>query len=316
MVKRIQAKSDSEDIASAFGNEDEFNDSLAEYCKPLEYDLGIQLRNTEREVSTNSGWIDILAEPYGSESDLIVIESQIGELDDDHVSRGYKYAIEQKATVLIYIADEFSPITRKQLNRIGENDDEMYIFGFIPSITNSDGDSVTMGFTRAVSPSDWEEYRDRTLPSGLDEDRTIIFEQLETELEQQNIAELKRNNPVPTHSGYYESEPNPIDEFDVYYSVRQRVTKQAQNGDDIGNITFNLRTGTLTEDRVSELIESNSELLDDSYSRWNFVPDWNSIQYITISSDIDPANHSKVVDWFVEQRKILSQIEDELSLSG
>lgn len=217
--------------------------------------LGIQFRHVDREVETESGWIDILAEPYGSKSDPVVIESQIGELNDDHISRGHKYAIEQEATVLIYLADDFSSITRQQLTRIGESGDQIYIFGLSPLITYSDDAKVTMGFIYAISPSDWEDYRDRNFPSGLDEDRTIIFDRLSEELEKGNLAKLNRGKPVPTHSGYYESEPDPFGEYEIYYSVRQHVSKEADNGDNIENITLNLRLDNSEQERVATMVE-------------------------------------------------------------
>jgi hypothetical protein len=315
MVKKIQTEEDSGDILSGFEDENEFNNSLSKNPEVLENELDILFRETEREVQTDSGWIDILAKPYGSVSDKIVIESQIGTLNDDHISRGYKYAIEKDARVLIYVADDFSAITRQQLTRIGENDDDLFIFGFIPSITNLSSDSVRIGFTRAVSPSDWEDYQNQNFPDGVDEDRTIIFHHLEEELKKQNIAELRKKRPVPQHSGYYESEPDPFDEYDIYYSVRTHVNKAAYNGDEIGNITLNIRCDKMSDKRAERVSQHNSKIFDETFERWNVVPEWGTHGNITISKDLNPENHQKIVGWFVSQRQKLNNIKNELDLA-
>ncbi|WP_138004630.1 hypothetical protein [Halalkalirubrum salinum] len=314
MTKKIRAKRDTADIVSAFGSEDEFNDSLVKHSEALEYELGVQFRKAEREAETDCGRIDILAEPYGSRSDQIVVESKIGELDDDHISRGHKYAIEQDATVLVYIADRFSSITQRQLSRIGENDDQMFIFALSPSISHSNDESVTMGFTQAVSPSDWEEYRSATFPSGLRMDRVIIFDHLSDELANQDIAELERNKRSPRESGCYETEPDPIGDFDIYYSVRQHVTKEADSGDNIGNITLNIRTDSQRKGQIREFVDMNEEMLDESFKNWNVVSNWNGVATVAINETIEPSDHEQVVEWFVQQRKILSDIQNNLIL--
>lgn len=316
MVKEIQTEEDSGNILSGFEDEDEFNDSLAQNPEVLENELKILFKNSEREVQTESGWIDILAEPYGSVSDKIIIESQIGTLNDDHISRAYKYAIEKDARVLVYIADDFSTTTRRQLTRIGENDDDLFIFGFIPSITNLSPNSVRIGFTRAVSPSDWEDYQNQNFPDGLDQDRTIIFHHLEEELERQDIAALRKKRPVPLHSGFYESDPDPFDEYDIYYSVRQHVNKEAHDGDEIGNITLNLRRDEMSEEQVERVLQENSSIFDETFKKWNVVPKWGAHGNITISKDLDPQRHQEIVDWFVSQRENLNKIKDDLNLDN
>lgn len=314
-MKRIKTIEQTENIGDSFEDEDEFNDSLAEYPDPLENELGIPFRKVTREKSIDFGYIDLYAEPYAKSTERVIVESQVGELDDDHIARAHKYAIDQDVTVLIYIADSFSSITRRQLSRIGENDDDLFIFGLTPTISHSTTDEVTMTFNRVISPNEWEEYREKEFPSGIDMDRAITFDHLEDKLERRELPKFKRSKAAPTHNSFHEKTDH-FDPFEISYSIKSSTQSTSITGEQIDNINLKLRRKGESEELLEEIMNENESLLDSHFDSWHGLCGWGNYTIITFDKQFDTEEHEPIAQWFAETREKLSFIEQELKLKN
>lgn len=312
-------------ISTYYDNEEEFSSDLTQipgvFYESRMNEIGLRLDNFRTEVQNRFGYADIVANVAWDHSTEVVIETQKGKLDDNHIIRGQKYARDIGAEILIFIADD---ISQENIWYLGEVNDDVgfYILGAEVHLTEDS--SVKLSLDAVISPADWEAYLDEIKPSGIDLYRFRIFEELEERLSEEKLLDLNRRRKVPKHSGYSSKNQDVFDNTErskLYLSVKDHSRKEDFYGDKIGRLQ--LRYVFLHEEpekALEEFIGVNNETLDEYLGTWHpevnrRSPQTESRYRITVScDDIYPDNTEQVVEWYIERIRDMRKIEDEIQI--
>lgn len=127
-----------------------FTPWLVEHIDQLGAKLDLKLEQVRREVTLgDAGKVDICAEQAETGAQ-VVIENQLGESDNSHCLRLLGYAANAEASILVWVAREFTPYHQSILEWLNEAD-TIHVYA-VTVHAYQVGDSLVADFQTVVEP--------------------------------------------------------------------------------------------------------------------------------------------------------------------
>ncbi|MCY4001312.1 MAG: DUF4268 domain-containing protein [Bacteroidetes bacterium] len=128
-----------------------FTPWLAEHISDLGKSLNLQFEHveTEKTLPHNAGRVDIIARQVPSD-EVVVIENQFGVSDDSHCLRLIGYAANADASIIIWVAEEFTQYHVSILEWLNESDD-VSVYA-VKVVAYHIGEEFAVDFQTVVSP--------------------------------------------------------------------------------------------------------------------------------------------------------------------
>ncbi len=147
---------------------DEAKDFTPWLCKSenlthLSDTLGMDLKDAKREVKVGSFSLDILCKNKKDKS-LVAIENQFGKSDHKHLGQILTYGAGLKASIMIWIAEDFTDehlATLKWLNKNNNLNKKTGFFGVKVQAIKIDNSNTAIDFVVVSHPSDWRKPKSR-----------------------------------------------------------------------------------------------------------------------------------------------------------
>ncbi|MEK6946016.1 MAG: DUF4268 domain-containing protein [Nanoarchaeota archaeon] len=176
---------------------EEFTPWLNDNITELNRILGIEIIDTQMEVSVGKFSLDILGTIAGSDK-KVIIENQIEPTDHNHLGQLLTYASGINASIVIWVAKEFTEEHVSALEWLNTNmKEDVSFFGIALKAIQIDNSKPALNFDVIIKPNEW----DRTLKSvKISSDTNIHYLNFYKELvENYNKinSNWKRKNPQP-----------------------------------------------------------------------------------------------------------------------
>ena len=170
---------------SVWSNENEFNEWLAENIDQLAEILGIELEVLEVESEIGSFRADIVARDLSGEDKLVVIESQLGKTDHEHLGKIITYSAGKNASTVVWISPEFREEHISALDWLNSISSEISFFGIELQVLKINGSKPAVYFNIVSKPDNWRRERTRTPLTG----RALLYQQFFQELAEKLYSE-------------------------------------------------------------------------------------------------------------------------------
>ena len=191
-------------IKSAFKDENDFSDWLADNLDVLSDFVDITLENGQREQHLGDKRADIIAEiSDNDEKSYVIIENQLGKTDHDHLGKLITYSAIRKAKAAIWIAEKFSPEHIRALNWLNDNThDERQFFGLVFNVFEYKDNEKKIGFEVLVKPDSEMELIKQSDSGKLKSYHQNRMKLYEKALEEYNKIADKKSTISPTIRRY------------------------------------------------------------------------------------------------------------------
>jgi len=176
-------------------DEREFNAWLVDNIGLLAETLGIELEVVETESEVGEFRADIIARDLSGEDKFVVIESQLGKTDHEHLGKVITYSAGKKASAVVWISPEFREEHKSALDWLNENSSEARFFGIELEVLRIDDSRPAVHFSVVPRPDEWRRERTRPAFTG----RALLYQQFFQELAErlysERLAKTRRGLP-------------------------------------------------------------------------------------------------------------------------
>ena len=150
------------DPRSVWSDETEFNEWLTENIDQLAEVLGIELEVLETESEIGSFRADIIARDLSGEDKLVIIESQLGKTDHEHLGKIITYSAGKNASTIVWISPEFREEHISALDWLNNISNEVSFFGIELQVLKINGSKPAVYFNIVSKPDNWRRERTKT----------------------------------------------------------------------------------------------------------------------------------------------------------
>ncbi len=139
--------------------EREFNDWLVENIDMLAEAIGIDLEIVGAELEIDGFRADIIAKDLSGEDKLVVIETQLGKTDHEHLGKIITYSAGKNASSIVWISPEFREEHKNALDWLNDVTSNVMFFGIELEVLKIDDSRPAVRFNIVSKPNDGREAR-------------------------------------------------------------------------------------------------------------------------------------------------------------
>ncbi len=282
----------------------EFTPWLVQNLELLSEALDMPLESPQKEVVLQeAGRVDILAKLRSDDDteETVAIENQLGPADSDHFARLIGYAASQDARILVWVASEFAPYHRRNLEWLNEKG-TIEIYGVQVKAWRI-GDAFAVDLSVVVTPNPQAKRN-----AGLTSNSNTAYAHLYRPV----VAQLRRADLPPISRGGWRGkwrafqtgyEPH-------FYSLGLESVGEARAYFEARGEDAQAVYGALLEDRM----EIDKELVD-AEVEWHERQRWVAVK-TKASLDDAEEKHEETRQWMVENllnlRKVIQPRLDQI----
>lgn len=285
----------------------DFTPWLANNISELNKALGLELEVENTEVSVGPYSADILAKDTGTDN-YVVIENQLEKTNHDHLGKAITYASVLDASMIIWIATEFTEEHKKSLDWLNDHtNDEISFYGVQLELWQIDESKAALRFNVISKPNQAVRQAARSKANeDLSDKRKFQFDFWSKFKEK--LAKTKKIPSLQT--------PRPQYWFDVTLGKSYIHISNTCNTDD-NTVGVRIYIGNKIADTMLPFLESNKDEIESSIGQkliWNPNPD-NRDKVIILQHTTDFEDERKLdeslnwlVDYTIKFRETFSKI--------
>lgn len=285
----------------------DFTPWLANNISELNKALGLELEVENTEVSVGPYSADILAKDTGTDN-YVVIENQLEKTNHDHLGKAITYASVLDASMIIWIATEFTEEHKKSLDWLNDHtNDEISFYGVQLELWQIDESKAALRFNVISKPNQAVRQAARSKANeDLSDKRKFQFDFWSKFKEK--LAKTKKIPSLQT--------PRPQYWFDVTLGKSYIHISNTCNTDD-NTVGVRIYIGNKIADTMLPFLESKKDEIESSIGQkliWNPNPD-NRDKVIILQHTTDFEDERKLdeslnwlVDYTIKFREIFSKI--------
>ena len=172
----------------------DFTPWLASNISSLGEALGLELEVRGQEAPVGKFSLDILAHDLGSNR-TVIVESQLGTTDHDHLGKLLTYASGYDAGVVVWLAREFREEHRQALDWLNQRKGEdRHFFGVIIELLRIDNSRPAVNFKLAASPNEWRD-RSRGISERMERYRSFFQVLIDRLREDEKFTTARKGQP-------------------------------------------------------------------------------------------------------------------------
>ncbi|MBI2258995.1 MAG: DUF4268 domain-containing protein [Flavobacteriia bacterium] len=285
----------------------DFTPWLANNISELNKALGIELEVENTEVSVGPYSADILAKDTGTDN-YVVIENQLEKTNHDHLGKAITYASVLDASMIIWIATEFTEEHKKSLDWLNDHtNDEISFYGVQLELWQIDESKAALRFNVISKPNQAVRQAARSkVNEDLSDKRKFQFDFWSKFKEK--LAKTKKIPSLQT--------PRPQYWFDVTLGKSYIHISNTCNTDD-NTVGVRIYIGNKIADTMLPFLETKKEEIESSIGQkliWNPNPDNRDkvifLQHTTEFEDEKKLDESLnwLVDYTIKFRETFSKI--------
>ncbi|QFZ55367.1 DUF4268 domain-containing protein [Oceanihabitans sp. IOP_32] len=285
----------------------DFTPWLANNISELNKALGLELEVENTEVSVGPYSADILAKDTGTDN-YVVIENQLEKTNHDHLGKAITYASVLDASMIIWIATEFTEEHKKSLDWLNDHtNDEISFYGVQLELWQIDESKAALRFNVISKPNQAVRQAARSKANeDLSDKRKFQFDFWSKFKEK--LAKTKKIPSLQT--------PRPQYWFDVTLGKSYIHISNTCNTDD-NTVGVRIYIGNKIADTMLPFLESKKDEIESSIGQkliWNPNPD-NRDKVIILQHTTDFEDERKLdeslnwlVDYTIKFRETFSKI--------
>lgn len=285
----------------------DFTPWLANNISELNKALGLELEVENTEVSVGPYSADILAKDTGTDN-YVVIENQLEKTNHDHLGKAITYASVLDASMIIWIATEFTEEHKKSLDWLNDHtNDEISFYGVQLELWQIDESKAALRFNVISKPNQAVRQAARSKANeDLSDKRKFQFDFWSKFKEK--LAKTKKIPSLQT--------PRPQYWFDVTLGKSYIHISNTCNTDD-NTVGVRIYIGNKIADTMLPFLESKKDEIESSIGQkliWNPNPD-NRDKVIILQHTTDFEDGRKLdeslnwlVDYTIKFRETFSKI--------
>lgn len=285
----------------------DFTPWLANNIAELNKALGLELEVENTEVSVGPYSADILAKDTGTDN-YVVIENQLEKTNHDHLGKAITYASVLDASMIIWIATDFTEEHKKSLDWLNDHtNDEISFYGVQLELWQIDESKAALRFNVISKPNQAVRQAARSKANeDLSDKRKFQFDFWSKFKEK--LAKTKKIPSLQT--------PRPQYWFDVTLGKSYIHISNTCNTDD-NTVGVRIYIGNKIADTMLPFLESKKDEIESSIGQkliWNPNPD-NRDKVIILQHTTDFEDEKKLdkslnwlVDYTVKFRETFSKI--------
>lgn len=285
----------------------DFTPWLANNISELNKALGLELEVENTEVSVGPYSADILAKDTGTDN-YVVIENQLEKTNHDHLGKAITYASVLDASMIIWIATEFTEEHKKSLDWLNDHtNDEISFYGVQLELWQIDESKAALRFNVISKPNQAVRQAARSKANeDLSDKRKFQFDFWSKFKEK--LAKTKKIPSLQT--------PRPQYWFDVTLGKSYIHISNTCNTDD-NTVGVRNYIGNKIADTMLPFLESKKDEIESSIGQkliWNPNPD-NRDKVIILQHTTDFEDERKLdeslnwlVDYTIKFRETFSKI--------
>ncbi|MCB9014713.1 MAG: DUF4268 domain-containing protein [Lentimicrobiaceae bacterium] len=273
----------------------DFTPWLANNISELNKALGLELEVENTEVSVGPYSADILAKDTGTDN-YVVIENQLEKTNHDHLGKAITYASVLDASMIIWIATEFTEEHKKSLDWLNDHtNDEISFYGVQLELWQIDESKAALRFNVISKPNQAVRQAARSKANeDLSDKRKLQFDFWSKFKEK--LAKTKKIPSLQT--------PRPQYWFDVTLGKSYIHISNTCNTDD-NTVGVRIYIGNKIADTMLPFLESKKDEIESSIGQklmWNPNPD-NRDKVIILQHTTDFEDEKKLdesLNWLVD----------------
>ena len=285
----------------------DFTPWLANNIAELNKALGLELEVENTEVSVGPYSADILAKDTGTDN-YVVIQNQLEKTNHDHLGKAITYASVLDASMIIWIATDFTEEHKKSLDWLNDHtNDEISFYGVQLELWQIDESKAALRFNVISKPNQAVRQAARSKANeDLSDKRKFQFDFWSKFKEK--LAKTKKIPSLQT--------PRPQYWFDVTLGKSYIHISNTCNTDD-NTVGVRIYIGNKIADTMLPFLESKKDEIESSIGQkliWNPNPD-NRDKVIILQHTTDFEDEKKLdkslnwlVDYTVKFRETFSKI--------
>lgn len=285
----------------------DFTPWLANNIAELNKALGLELEVENTEVSVGPYSADILAKDTGTDN-YVVIENQLEKTNHDHLGKAITYASVLDASMIIWIATDFTEEHKKSLDWLNDHtNDEISFYGVQLELWQIDESKAALRFNVISKPNQAVRQAARSKANeDLSDKRKFQFDFWSKFKEK--LAKTKKIPSLQT--------PRPQYWFDVTLGKSYIHISNTCNTDD-NTVGVRIYIGNKIADTMLPFLESKKDEIESSIGQkliWNPNPD-NRDKVIILQHTTDFEDEKKLdeslnwlVDYTIKFRETFSKI--------
>lgn len=290
----------------------DFTPWLANNITVLNDALGLELEVEKTEVRVGPYSADILAKDTGTDT-YVVIENQLDKTNHDHLGKALTYGSVLDASIIIWIATDFTEEHKKSLDWLNDHtSDEVSFFGVQLELWQIDESKAAIKFNIVSKPNQAVRQAARTkVYEELTDSKKIQFDFWSKFRDR--LASTKKVSSLQT--------PRPQYWYDVSLGKSYIHLSNTCNTDE-DTVGVRVYIGNKIADEMLPFLESKKVEIEKFIGQelnWNPNPE-NRDKVITLLHSTDFENNLKLeeaLDWMVEHtikfREIFSKIVKQVS---
>lgn len=272
----------------------DFTPWLAANIKSLNEALGLELEIENTEVQCGPYSADILAKDTGTDK-YVIIENQLEKTNHDHLGKAITYASVLDASIIIWIATDFTEEHKKALDWLNDHtSDEISIYGVQVELWQIDNGNPALRFNIISKPN--EAVRQAARSKATDE--LSDSKKFQFDFWNQFKDKLAKTKRIPSLQT-----PRPQYWFDVSLGKSNIHISNTCNTDE-NTVGVRVYIGNKIADTMLPFLESKKSEIETAIGQqllWNPNPDnRDKVILLLHSTDFnDPDKMEEALEWLV-----------------
>jgi len=184
------------DPREIWSSEEEFNNWLIDNIDILAEAIGMDLEVIEVESEVGEFRADIIARDLSGEGRIVIIESQLGRTDHEHLGKIITYAAGRNASAVVWISPEFREEHRSALDWLNNLVSNVMFFGLELEVLKIDDSKPAVRLNIVSKPNEWRRSEAaRMTLSGRARLYQEFFQELANRLRSERLANVRRGLP-------------------------------------------------------------------------------------------------------------------------